>query len=249
MTEQIDAMQSITPNETAAKQAPKNDYSFTFATLEDVDALVTLHYKCFTEADHIAMEFGKRFIYSTYRWFVTSPGSFVVVAKQGENLVGFQSVSAFPYDGRMLLASRREAFIGLLSRPWLVFHPELLRRLFGLLLRRHKKILDHKKIGQLAFVGVDPGIQGKGIGKAIIKATVTICRERGMDELITGVLKHNTRSIAMLEGAGLVIAPELETKRYVYLRMNLAQSDPYMNGLSKKALETSASLRTGDQAN
>jgi ribosomal protein S18 acetylase RimI-like enzyme len=239
----MNTMQSITQVKSDKEKAQKNNIWITFATLEDVDSLVALHYKCFSEKDHIALRFGKPFMLSTYRWFVESPDTFVVVAKQGDSLIGFQSVSDRPYDAPMLRASWREALIGLLSRPWLAFHPELLGRLRDLLFRRHKNTVGGNKVAQLAFIGVDPKAQGMGIGKAIINATISACRERGMRAIITGVKKQNLRSIAMLEGAGLVKVPELETNQFIYLRLDLDQDGPSLHGHTEKALETDARLQ------
>lgn len=216
----------------------KNDeITITFATIDDVDSLVKLHYECFTERDHIALKFGKRFIISTYKWFVTSPETFVLLAKQGGELLGFQSVSDRPYDIPMLLANWKPAFIGLLARPWLVFHPELVRRLKYFFVPQVKNGHPGYKVAQLAFIGVDPKARGLGIGKTLILATIAACRDRGMDALITGVKRQNTRSLSMLESAGLRIAPELETKRFIYLRMNLKGQDTRPNRLSRKVLE------------
>ncbi len=198
-------------------------FQITFATLDDVDSLVTLHYKCFTKRDHIAMRFGKPFIWASYKWFVTSPETFIVIAKHGDKLVGFQSVSERPYDAPMLRAGWREALLGLVLHPWLAFHPELLGRLWRLLFRRHKEITDNIQEAQLAFIGVDPQSQGKGIGKALVIAAVNSCQERGLKLVTTGVLKQNTRSLAMLKGAGFVETPERGTKSFVYLQMDLDQ--------------------------
>jgi ribosomal protein S18 acetylase RimI-like enzyme len=198
-------------------------YQITLATLEDAESLVALHYKCFTKKDHIAMMFGKPFILATYKWFVTSPETFVLIAKHGDSLIGFQSISERPYDAPMLRASWREALMGLIFHPWLAFHPELLGRLVRLIFRRHKDTLDYNQVAQLAFIGVDPQFQGRGIGKALIIAAVQSCRERGMNAVLTGVKKQNMRSIAIFNGAGFSEVPELETKRFIYFRLDIGQ--------------------------
>jgi ribosomal protein S18 acetylase RimI-like enzyme len=210
------ASQSITSGSSDAEKV-REDIQITFATLEDVDSLVALHYKCFPKNEHIAMRFGRSFIVSTYKWFITSPKTFVVIAKQGGRLIGFQSVSEGPYNAPMLRASWREALIGLIFHPWLAFHPELLKRLLRLLFRQHKDDLDSDQVGELAFIGVDPQAQGMGIGKALVIAAIRACRERGMRAVTTGVRRQNMKSLAMLKRAGLVEIPELGTKRFVYL--------------------------------
>jgi ribosomal protein S18 acetylase RimI-like enzyme len=203
------------------EQAREEKIQITFATLEDVEALVALHYRCFPKNEHIAMRFGKPFILSTYRWFITSSETFVVIAEQDDRLVGFQTVSEGPYNAPMLRASWREALIGLMLHPWLAFHPELLRRLLSLLFRQHKDNLDGNQVAELAFIGVDPQVQGMGIGKALVIAAIHACREHGMSAITTGVRRQNARSLAMLKNAGLIEVPELGTKRFVHLRLDL----------------------------
>jgi len=210
----------VSPNETTKQEKP---FRITFATLDDMDALVTLHYKCFTKEDHIALRFGKPFIIATYKWFITSPGTFVVIARDGNRLVGFQTVADRPYDGPMLRASWREALIGLISHPWLAFDPELLGRLWRLVFRRKKDTFDNDQEAQLAFIGVDPQARGRGIGKALVIAAVQACHKRGLNLITTGVMRQNQRSLAMLQRAGFVEVPELGTKRFIRLRLHFNQ--------------------------
>jgi ribosomal protein S18 acetylase RimI-like enzyme len=215
-------LRSNTSGRVDAQPAQQEKYKITFATLEDVESLVALHYKCFSKEDHIAMMFGKPFVISAYRWFVTSPETFVLVARQGNGLIGFTAVAEGPYDGPMLRAGWREAIKGLTLHPWLAFHPELVRRFVRSLLKRNKGNLDDK-VAHIAFTGVDPQFQGMGIGRTLKKASIRTCRERGMRAIITGVKKQNMRARAMNESAGFVEVPELRTKTFVYLRLNLDQ--------------------------
>jgi ribosomal protein S18 acetylase RimI-like enzyme len=203
-----------------------DNLSIGFATLADVDALVALHYRCFTEKDHIALQFGKRFIRSAYRWFVTSPRTFVVVAKEGDRILGFQSVSEGPYNAPMLINGWK-ALVGILQRPRLVFNSELIRRLFSLINPKKQKLLDGHKVGHLAFIGVDPNARGMGVGKMLIYAAIEACRAKGMSAIITGVKKDNLKSSRMLESAGMVEVPELETRRFVYLKKDLLKEEQY----------------------
>jgi ribosomal protein S18 acetylase RimI-like enzyme len=216
----MNASNSSNDNGSNGEISQKENIQITLGTLEDVESLVTLHYKCFTKKDHIAMRFGKPFILASYKWFVASPDTFVLIARDGADLVGFQSVSERPYDAPMLRAGWREAFIGLIFHPWLAIHPELLGRLLRLLLKKHKDSLESNRVAQLAFIGVDPKVQGRGIGKALVIAAVRSCRERGMKAITTGVMRQNLRSKAMLEGAGFFEVPELGTKRFIHLRLD-----------------------------
>jgi ribosomal protein S18 acetylase RimI-like enzyme len=218
------ALRSNTSGRSDAERAREEEIQITFATLEDVGSLVALHHKCFSKRDHIAMMFGKPFIISAYKWFVTSSKTFVLVARQGDELIGFTAVSEGPYNGPMLRAGWREAIKGLTLRPWLAFHPELIWRFARLLFIRKKGNPDDK-VAHIAFTGVDPQVQGMGIGRALKNASIQTCRERGMRAIMTGVKKQNIRARAMNEGAGFVEVPELRTKSFVYLKLDLDQDD------------------------
>jgi ribosomal protein S18 acetylase RimI-like enzyme len=234
LKEKINEMKSKDDNGLNETTRQDKSLRITFATLDDVDALVTLHYKCFTKKDHIALRFGKPFIVATYKWFITSPGTFVVIAEDGNSLVGFQTVADRPYDGPMLRASWREAFIGFISHPWVVFDPELLGRLWRLLFRRIKNTPGNDQEAQLAFVGVDPQARGRGIGKALVVAAVQACHKRGLNLITTGVMRQNIRSLAMLESAGFVEVPELGTKRFIRLRLRFDLDNMAPNSNTEK---------------
>jgi GNAT superfamily N-acetyltransferase len=221
----MNALQSRKNGRSDAEEEQKN-IQITFAAVEDLDSLVALHYQCFSEKDHIAMRFGKPFMVAAYRWFVTSPETFTLIAKQGDSLIGFSTVADRPYNPPMLRACWREALSGLMLRPWIAFHPELVRRLLRLLFRRYKEYIVRNKVAHIAYMGVDPQVQGVGIGKALVSATIRTCRERGMNEIIVGIMRKNKRSIAVHERAGFREVPELGTKRFVYLRLELNKDAP-----------------------
>ena len=200
--------------------AEAGSFRITFADLEDIEALVALHLKCFSDDDHIAVMFGKGFIHSAYKWFVTHSETFVLVAKKKEQLLGFTAISEKPYNGPMLRAAKWDALRGLILRPWLAFHPELIRRLVRILFSwRDNHSGD--KVAHIAFTGVSPQFQGKGIGKALKNESIRVCRKRGMIAMVTGVKRQNLRAKAMNESAGFVEIPELSTKRFICLRLEL----------------------------
>jgi ribosomal protein S18 acetylase RimI-like enzyme len=192
----------------------------TFADQGDVAALVDLHLKCFSASDHIAVMFGEDFIRAAYKWFVTDAQTFVLVAKTGDRLVGFTALADKPYNGPMLRAGRNEALRGLLRRPWLAFHPELLLRLFRMVFPKRKEKLA-AKVAHIAFTAVDPQFRGMGVAKALKEESIRVCRERGMSAILTGVRRQNMGAKAMNMGAGFVEVPELNTKRFIYFRLDL----------------------------
>jgi GNAT superfamily N-acetyltransferase len=219
-------MNDIHPVSSGVPDAEGDSFRITFANLDDVDALVALHLKCFSDEDHIAVMFGEDFIRTAYKWFVTDSKTFVLVAKakQGDNLIGFTTLSEGGYNVPMLLAAKWCALRGLLRRPWLIFHPELLLRLFRMIFPSRKHRLGGK-FAQIAFTGVESKFRGMGISKALKRESIRVCRERGMQALITGVKRENVRAKAMNVSAGFVIVPEWSTKRFIYLKLELGRDD------------------------
>ena len=219
-------MNTLQPGSGGDSGATEDSFQITFASLEDVDALVALHLMCFSEKDHIAVMFGEDLIHTVYKWFVTDPKTFVLIAraKQTNKLIGFTALSEGAYNGPMLRAAKWDALSGVFRRPQLIFHPELILRLFRMIFpaRKHRLV---GKFAQIAFTGVEPEFRGMGISKALKRESIRVCRERGMQAMITGVKKENVRARAMNVGAGFVEVPEWSTKRFIYLKLDLGQDD------------------------
>jgi len=199
--------------------AKVKDIHVTLATPFDINALVDLHGTCFSKEDHIPVRLGRPFIQAVYRWFVSSPDTHVLVARQGGRLVGFTAFSDRPYNLPMLWACRRALMRGYLRHPSVIFNMELFRRLGVILIGRRGDPAE--KVAQIAFTGVDPALQGQGIGKVLKAASIRVCRERGMVAISTGVRRQNQRARLLNEQAGFVEVPSLSTRRLVYLRLEL----------------------------
>jgi ribosomal protein S18 acetylase RimI-like enzyme len=217
-------LQSNTSDRSDAEQAGKGQIQITNATLDDVEMLVALHLQCFSEQDHIAVLFGESFIRAAYKWFVTDSETFILVAKKYDKLIGFTALADKPYNAPMLRAAKKEALAGLIRRPWLAFHPELLLRVFRMAFPK-REYHANEKVAHIAFTAVDPHSRGLGVAKALKRESIRVCREWGMTAIVTGVRRQNLKAKAMNESAGFVEVPELTTSRFIYLRLDLAQED------------------------
>jgi len=192
------------------------------ATPADINALVGLHLRCFSEDEHFALMLGPAFIRSAFRWFLTSPETLVLVARLGEKIVGFTALSSRPYNMPMLRACKWSALLGLLRRPWLLFRPDWLKRLANNLFS--KRVAPARKVAQISFTGIDHEVQGRGIGWALKQASIQVCRDWGVDIVVTGVHRKNLRAKALNVRAGFVEVPELSSKHLIHLRLDLASS-------------------------
>jgi ribosomal protein S18 acetylase RimI-like enzyme len=195
------------------------DIKVTSATPFDVNALEELHSACFTRHEHLPVQLGRPFIHAVYRWFVSSPNTFVLVARLNDRIVGFTTLSDRPYNLPMLRACQHELIIGYMRHPLAIFNVEIFRRLGQVFLGRQKDA--HEKVAQIAFTGVDPRFQCQGIGTALKEASIQVCRERGMLAITTGVRRQNHKARRLNERAGFVEVPALSTRRLVFLRLDL----------------------------
>jgi ribosomal protein S18 acetylase RimI-like enzyme len=198
------------------------DIRITFATPEDVDALVSIHFKCFSKESSLAFSLGESFMRAAFEWFVTDAQTYVLVARQGNDVVGFTALAEKPFNIPMLRAGKWEALHRLIRKPWLALQPELLTHLLHKALL-HRKNRPAKKVAHIAFTAVEPQLQGLGIGKALKKETIRICRERGMTRIVTGVRRKNLGGRALNESVGFVEVPELSTSELSYLILDLDQ--------------------------
>jgi len=195
-------------------------FQVTSATPFDVSAIVELHQACFATEDTLSVLLGSPFLRAVYRWFVSSSETFVLVARQGDRIVGFTALADRPYNLPMAKACRRELIQGFLRHPSAILDKRLLQRLKRVLVPPRVD-LDTERVAQVAYTAVDPAFQNQGIGKALKHASLRMCRERGAMAVSSGVCRENLRARHLNELAGFVEVPSRGTGRLVYLRMNL----------------------------
>ncbi len=200
------------------------DLPITFASPGDVDALVALYLKCFSKESSLAFSLGESFMRAAFEWFVSDAQTYVLVARQGKEIVGFTAFAEKPFNLPMLRAGKREAIKSLVRKPWLALQPELLSHVLRNALRL-RQIHYAEKVAHIAFTAVAPQLQGLGIGKALKKEAIRICRARGMTRIVTGVRRNNLRGRALNTSVGFIEVPELSTRDLSYFRLDLDQDD------------------------
>lgn len=194
------------------------------ANSADLESLVALHLICFSERDHLALKLGPAFIRDAFRWFLTSPNTLVLVAKDGARVVGYTALSNRPYNLPMFMACKWSALLGFLNRPWLACRPDWLNRLQIRLFSRWNRISHNE--AQIAFTGIAPEFQGQPVGLALKEASIQACRDWGSHALLTGVRRRNLRAKALNERFGFIEVPESSSKHLIALRLDLT---PHQN--------------------
>jgi len=196
------------------------------AKLSDLDQLVDLHYVCFEPDEHLAMRFGKSFIRAAYKWFITSEETFAILAEVENEVVGLTTVCDSPYNGPMLRNCLREAIVGLLTHPWLIFHAEIFNRIIDLFIKKQdvgELTEDQSDVAHLAFIAAHPDCRGRGIGSMLLNESKQIALKRGKRFHRAGVYKVNIASQRMFKKCGHVKVPSLETKRTVFMQAELKE--------------------------
>jgi len=185
------------------------------ANRSDVKALTDLHLRCFGPGDHVGMIFGDRFIKSMYRWQVSSPSCFVYVALEDNRFAGLVGLCKGSYTIRMLTACWRSLLLSLLSKPWLLFDKQLLKRLIRKPLQREQEkdgSVHPSNYFELSFIGVDDDFRGYGIASQLLVAAKVECKERGGESIVAGVYKWNQPSRSAFLKAGWTELKSLETQ-------------------------------------
>lgn len=197
------------------------EYRVRPANIADLDAIVALHMRCFTTSDNIAMQFGHHFIRTAYRWFLTSDMTAVLVADTGSELAGLTAISDRPYSVPMLRACWKAAGVGLLQRPWLLLHPDLLQRLAtSVFLRRHEHYTDGKS-AQIAFTAVSPSYRRRGIATSLREEAFRLSQQRGREYMISAIRRDNGAMRQVAEKSGFIVAEELSNRTYVHMVKHL----------------------------
>ncbi|NWJ42563.1 MAG: GNAT family N-acetyltransferase [Geothrix sp.] len=187
-------------------------------TPADLAEVVALHLACSSAEEGALLGFGRGFIRAAYRWFLTSPGTLVLVARSGDRLVGLTALSDRPYGRPLLRACRWQAMLGFLRRPWLAARPDWWSRLGPSVPSAARPC---GGAAQIAFTCVAAEVRGCGIGRGLKQASIRACLEWGAESINTGVRRENARARALNEQAGFVEVPELSSERLVHLRLTL----------------------------
>ena len=199
-------------------ELPVVDYEVEHGSLEHLETVVDLHMRHFTGSEHLGVLLGTGFVRDTYRWFLTSPTAFVLLAKEGPRVIGFTSASDEPYDRALMKACRKSLLDGLLRRPWLMVHTEFLGRIVQSLRFASRKQLA-PGTAQIAFTVVELDCRGRGVGARLKQESIRLCMDRGATGVITGIRRENSASRRMNESAGFEVVPRMSTGRMLYYRL------------------------------
>lgn len=179
-------------------------------TPADVERMTALHFLCFEPRDHLATLLGRRFIRDMYAWFLSSDKTFSYCAWLSHELVGFSTVCLGPYHRLLFRQKRGSVILGLLAHPWLLFRPDVVKRL--LLCRSRSNSVDdflaaHPDAAIYAMMAIRTDRRGTGLNRRLNEIVVRECRVRGWNKLLAVVYKDNIASRKSSEKSGFRLSP------------------------------------------
>lgn len=190
---------------------------------QDLPDLATCHLACFPSS--FASKLGKRYVKKTLEWFLMNPNRFLIHIKDNDKFIGY--CGGFkplkPGDGSssgMLQHGFNEAILGLVRKPWLLFHSEIRHHYPFLWLNIKRKITGkvkpikpvtsqtfHPYVG-LVVIGVHPQWRGKGAAQLLMKVFEEKANLLGPDEMVLSVKKDNGRAVKAYTNYGWKVKEE-----------------------------------------
>jgi len=201
----------------------KSNSNIKLATILDVEVLTDLHCESFKPEDHVPLLFGRRYVRATYRWLVSSPSAYVLIAESGDKIIGFTAVCDGAYVKAMFIACLPEFIISILSNPKRIINKLLWKRLFRkpVSVNESENPVNKKGFAQITIGAVAKEFRGSGIFGELLQAAKEYSKQRGSKAICVGAYKKNRSSLRALTKSDWVEVPGMETLDTVLLVADL----------------------------
>ncbi len=186
----------------------------------DLESIAACHLMCFPKS--LGSKLGKKFMMDALRPYLVDENKCIFIAHENNICIGY--ISCKLRDGSlgsasvMIQSGFKEGIRSFISKPWLLFHPEMMNKLSLVLKNISRKILntetektiiyDNVPTVGLPGVCVSPAYQGKGLAKQLIHAAEVEAILMGYEKLRLTVSKQNLPAIRAYEYAHFVIVAE-----------------------------------------
>lgn len=153
------------------------------ADKEKIVALAELHKRAFPS--FFLTQLGVPFLQTLYTGYMEDKDSGIIVAEEGRRLVGFIAYSNdYPrfYKGLIKHHLIKFAFC---SAGAAIRHPSFIKRLLGAF-KKSESVVKNERYVELSSICVDPEIESKGVGSALI-------------DYLKGIVEFNTYAYINLE--------------------------------------------------
>ena len=187
----------------------------------DLERVAACHISAFPGA--LSSALGKAYVSKMLGWYLQDKHRFLFHYEKNGEVLGYCGGIYFHPDIRetsasgMLRFSMKDALAGIIRRPWLLLHPELLRKLplivknikraiFGVSRKRYQAWQDTLKeiephLG-LIVIGVAKKARGQGIGSILLQEFEKYADQYDVGKLSLTVKSRNATAIAAYQKNG-----------------------------------------------
>lgn len=207
-----------------------------YATFNDLKKIAQCHIDAFP--DSLSSKLGVNFVAKMFTWYLSGKNKFLFFTQESNRVEGY--CGGYLVDGSdnygassgMMQTGFQSAVIGLAKKPWLLFHPELLKRykfIFINILRKfHIKnekplsvqlpnLKNEPLTAGLVVIGVRPNLQQKGLGTLLQQEFERKAKEMGAEQLQLSVRTQNEKAIRSYKRNGYEITEETSTS-YIMIK-------------------------------
>ena len=190
-----------------------------------IDKLAECHMHCFP--DSFATKLGKAYVRKTLQWFLSTDKGLLFHVEVENQIAGYcgSYVSSGLGDGSssgMLQYAFKEAIIGIIKKPWLLFNKEIIdfypfilknirRKIFGAKknsrLENDRYKTRNKEIG-LVVIGIEPAFRGTDVFPVLMKNFQEEAIKLNIFIGKLSVKKENDRAISAYKKFGWFIVEE-----------------------------------------
>lgn len=189
------------------------------STVNDLSKIALCHRKAFSES--LSSQLHKPFTMKMLSWYLDDDRGVLFHVQDDEAIVGYCGAirthsPGLPGSSTSMAQYSFKAMLNALAlKPWLIFHPENLKRiphikrniLWKLGLKKKNKLSvqsneDFVPFWGLVVIGVDPAYQGKGIGSMLLQEFERLAKQDGVPRINLSVKKENNKAIKSYERNG-----------------------------------------------
>lgn len=189
------------------------------ATFEDLPRLAKCHRTAFPKTLSTAM--GQLYVEKMLEWYLVDDRAFIFLLEEDGQCVGY--CGGMKFDGTrragsassMIQHSYNAAVKAILSRPWLLVHPEFISKYRLMLKNVWKRMMSGKEPQSnpplpvpadphagLVVIGVNPFYQGKGYGSKLLQEFEVVSGNMGFKKLNLTVKSENAQAIRSYKSNG-----------------------------------------------
>lgn len=207
-----------------------------YATSINLTQIARCHIAAFPES--LSSKLGVSFVSHMFTWYLSGANKFLFYVEDQQKVLGYcggyvvDGTDSYGASSGMMQSGFSAALKALAFRPWLLLHPELLKRyqfIFINLLRKTglkreaplaqqlPELKNEPLTAGLVVIGVLPNLQQKGLGTLLQQEFERKAKEMGAEQLQLSVRTQNERAIRSYQKNGYHISEETTTS-YIMIK-------------------------------